>query len=39
MLAIVTFSAKWAGWYRVLRCEKSFNFADSLRYGMWLASS
>ena len=24
-------------WYRVLRYRKAFSFADSIRYGLWLA--
>jgi hypothetical protein len=39
MSMILTFASKWARWYRVLRYEKSFSFADSVRYGLWLARS
>ncbi len=37
MSLILVFALKWVGWYRVLRYSKTFSFADSIRYGMWLA--
>jgi len=37
MSLIFTFANKWVGWYRVLRYRKGLNFADSIRYGLWLA--
>ena len=37
MSLILVFARKWAGWYRVLRYRKAFSFADSIRYGLWLA--
>jgi hypothetical protein len=39
MSMILTFTRTWGRWYRVLRCEKGFSFADSVRYGLWLARS
>ena len=37
MSLIVLFGRKWVDWYRVLRYGKAFSFADSIRYGLWLA--
>jgi hypothetical protein len=28
---------KWNAWYRVLRYLNGFGFAESVRYGLWLA--
>ena len=33
------FVRKWVRWYRVLRYGKAFSFADSMRFGLWLARS
>jgi hypothetical protein len=37
MSLILLFGRKWVDWYRVLRYGKAFSFADSIRYGLWLA--
>jgi hypothetical protein len=37
MSRILALIRKWNTWYRVLRHGKGFSFADSLRYGLWLA--
>ena len=37
MSLILALVRKWVGWYRVLRYGKAFSFADSVRYGLWLA--
>ena len=37
MSLILVFVRKWVGWYCVLRNGKAFSFADSIRYGLWLA--
>jgi hypothetical protein len=37
MSLILVFARKWVEWYRVLRYSKAFGFADSIRYGLWLA--
>lgn len=39
MSVILMFARKWVRWYRVLRDDKAFTFADSVRYGLWLARS
>ncbi len=39
MPVILTFASKWVRWYGVLRYAKEFSFADSVRYGLWLARS
>jgi hypothetical protein len=39
MSVVFTFATKWVRWYRVLRYGKGFSFADSMRYGLWLARS
>ena len=39
MSMILTFARTWGRWYRVLRYGKGFRFADSVRYGLWLAHS
>jgi hypothetical protein len=36
---ILTFAQTRGRWYRVLRYGKGFSFADSVRYGLWLAQS
>ena len=37
MSVTLEFAYKWLRWYRVLRYVKAFNFADSVRYDLWLA--
>ena len=37
MAHILILVRRWNTWYRVLRQHKSFSFADSVRYGLWLA--
>jgi hypothetical protein len=37
MSLILVFARKWVGWYRLLRYRKAFSFADSIRFGLWLA--
>jgi hypothetical protein len=37
MSVIFVFPRKWNAWYRVLRYHNGFSFADSVRYGLWLA--
>jgi len=37
MSLILAFVRKWVAWYCVLRYGKTFGFADSIRYGLWLA--
>jgi hypothetical protein len=37
MSLILVFARTWVGCYRVLRYSKAFRFADSIRYGLWLA--
>ncbi len=39
MATTLTFARTWLRWYRVLRDAKAFSFADSVRYGLWLARS
>lgn len=39
MSLILTFARKWVRWYRVLRYQKAFSFAESVRYGLWLSLS
>ena len=39
MSLTLMFVRQWVRWYRVLRCAKAFRFADSMRYGLWLARS
>jgi len=39
MSKILSFARTWARWYAVLRNAKAFSFADSVRYGLWLALS
>ena len=39
MSLILVFSRKWNAWYRVLRYRNGFSFAESVRYGLWLARS
>ena len=39
MSKILSFAWTWARWYGVLRYAKAFSFADSVRYGLWLARS
>ena len=37
MSEILMLVRMWNAWYRVLRHGKAFGFADSVRYGLWLA--
>src|SRR6202011_580245 len=37
MSLILVFARKWVGGYRLLRYRKAFSFADSIRFGLWLA--
>jgi hypothetical protein len=37
MSLILVFAHKWVRWYHVLRYDKAFTFAASVRYGLWLA--
>jgi hypothetical protein len=37
MSLILLFGRKWVDRYRVLRYGKAFSFAESIRYGLWLA--
>lgn len=37
MSLILVFARKWVQWFRVLRYGQAFSFADSIRYGLWLA--
>jgi hypothetical protein len=39
MSMILVFARKWVESYRVLRYSKAFSFAESVRYGLWLARS
>ena len=39
MSNILSFARTWARWYGVLRYAKAFSFAESVRYGLWLARS
>jgi hypothetical protein len=39
MSMTLTFARIWVRWYRALRYGKAFSFADSVRYGLWLARS
>jgi hypothetical protein len=39
MSMILRFARTWGRGYRVLRYGKGFSFADSVRYGLWLARS
>jgi hypothetical protein len=39
MSKILSFARTWARWYGVLRYAKSFSFANSVRYGLWLTRS
>jgi hypothetical protein len=39
MSVILVFTRKWNAWYRVLRDRNGFSFAESVRYGLWLARS
>lgn len=39
MSLILTFARTWGRWYRVLRYRNEFSFAESVRYGLWLARS
>ena len=39
MSMILTFARTWGRSYCVLRYAKGFSFADSVRYGLWLARS
>jgi hypothetical protein len=36
MSVILKFARKWVRWYRVLRYDKAFSLADSVRFGLWL---
>jgi hypothetical protein len=39
MSVILKFARKWVLWYCVLRYQKAFSFADSVRFGLWLSLS
>jgi hypothetical protein len=37
MSGMLVLLQKWNACYRVLRQRNSFSFADSIRFGLWLA--
>jgi hypothetical protein len=39
MSVVLVCTRKWNAWYRVLRNRNGFSFAESVRYGLWLARS
>jgi len=39
MSLILIFARTWVRWYRVLRYDKAFSFADFVRYRLWLSLS
>jgi hypothetical protein len=36
MSEVLTFTADWSKWYRVLRYRKGFGRFDSVRFALWL---
>ena len=37
MSKMLILSRNWSSWYRVLHYRNGFGFAESVRYGLWLA--